>query len=94
MSNKDKSLISKLTLENDEIIEIRMPRIGGIIGIFYGTGKPLIEFIIPAATGKPWEWFCDLPILDGIKIIKEVQPIIKEVNEMFENIAAKITTKH
>lgn len=91
--SKNKNVIGHITLKNGEKIEIFMPKMGEMLPAFTGGGN-LVELLIVGCTDRTLEWFRDLDLDDGSKILAAAQPAAIAITAAFKAINSPEPTKH
>ncbi len=89
----DSNFIGTVTLMSGEKITLRMPKMKQVYQDLLINRKPWLEVIIPATTGKSWEWYLELSLVDGGAILMTLAPAIKALGDTIGAIASP-ETKH
>lgn len=89
----DPNYIGTVTLMNGEKITLKMPKMKQVYLDLLINRKPWLEVIIPATTGKTWEWYLELSLVDGGAILMVLSPAIEALGNTMKALSPP-ETKH
>ena len=92
---KQSKVFTSITLSTNEKVPLIMPKVGDILPTITDGNTPWFQFTMAVITGRPWEWFQNLSIPDGTKVIQAAQPALRAVTEMMTQLSTiNTSTKH
>lgn len=83
----------QVKLSNGETVTVRMPIMGDIMEDIFFKNVPWMHVVVKASTGKSWDWFLHLSLLDGLAVVKELAPVMHHTLAIMQSIN-NLETKH